>query len=73
MLYCSTMSVPSAKFIWLFKGEVTNAHEPVYVIQSSQNSDGGTYTCSANNTVTGQSQKSHHALTVIGMLKKTKN
>ncbi|XP_039973343.1 carcinoembryonic antigen-related cell adhesion molecule 5-like [Xiphias gladius] len=65
MLYCSTMSVPSSKFTWLFKGKATNGHEAVYVIQSSRHSEGGTYTCTAENTVTGQSQTAHHVLTVI--------
>ncbi|XP_022620373.1 carcinoembryonic antigen-related cell adhesion molecule 5-like [Seriola dumerili] len=65
MLYCYTMSVPSAKFTWLFKGKPTNGHEAVYVIKSSQNSDSGTYTCTAENIVTGQSQTAHHELTVI--------
>ncbi|XP_056236479.1 carcinoembryonic antigen-related cell adhesion molecule 5-like [Seriola aureovittata] len=65
MLYCHTMSVPSAKFTWLFKGKPTNGHEAVYVIKSSRNSDSGTYTCTAENIVTGQSQTAHHELTVI--------
>ncbi|XP_071325172.1 hemicentin-1-like [Trachinotus anak] len=65
MLYCSTMSVPSAKITWLFKGKPTIGHEAVYVIQSSQNSDSGTYTCTAQNTVAEQSQTAHHELTVI--------
>uniref|UniRef100_A0A8D3A8X9 Ig-like domain-containing protein n=1 Tax=Scophthalmus maximus TaxID=52904 RepID=A0A8D3A8X9_SCOMX len=64
MLYCSTASVPPAKFTWLFKGEPTDGHETVYLIQSSQNSDSGTYTCTAANTVTGRSQTVHHELTV---------
>ncbi|AWO96337.1 putative carcinoembryonic antigen-related cell adhesion molecule 5-like [Scophthalmus maximus] len=66
MLYCSTASVPPAKFTWLFKGEPTDGHETVYLIQSSQNSDSGTYTCTAANTVTGRSQTVHHELTVSG-------
>nr|XP_019948710.1 PREDICTED: carcinoembryonic antigen-related cell adhesion molecule 5-like [Paralichthys olivaceus] len=64
MLYCSTVSVPPAKFTWLFHGKPTAVQEAVYVIQSSQISDGGTYTCTAENTVTGQSQTVHHDLTV---------
>ncbi|XP_040899708.1 hemicentin-1-like [Toxotes jaculatrix] len=65
VLYCSTRSVPSAKFTWLFKGKPANGDEAVYVIQSSQKSDNGTYTCTAENTVTGQSQTAHHELTVV--------
>lgn len=72
MLYCSTASVPPAKFTWLFKGEPTDGHETVYLIQSSQNSDSGTYTCTAANTVTGRSQTVHHELTVSGLWQKRK-
>uniref|UniRef100_A0A665WDM6 Ig-like domain-containing protein n=1 Tax=Echeneis naucrates TaxID=173247 RepID=A0A665WDM6_ECHNA len=54
MLYCSAASVPSPTFTWLFKMKPTNVHEAVYVIQSSRNADSGTYTCTAENTVTGQ-------------------
>ncbi|XP_018527814.1 carcinoembryonic antigen-related cell adhesion molecule 5 [Lates calcarifer] len=64
MLYCSTMSVPSAKITWLFKGKPANVYEAVYVIQSSSSSDSGMYSCTAENTVTGLSQTAQHELTV---------
>ncbi|GLD65308.1 carcinoembryonic antigen-related cell adhesion molecule 5-like isoform X1, partial [Lates japonicus] len=68
MLYCSTMSVPSAKITWLFKGKPANVYEAVYVIQSSSSSDSGTYSCTAENTVTGLSQTAQHELTVKAYL-----
>lgn len=67
MLYCSTMSVPSASFMWLFNGEPTSFNEAVYVISSIRRSNSGTYTCSAVNAVTGQTQTVNHELTVMGM------
>ncbi len=67
LLYCSTMSVPSAKFTWLFNGKPTIFDEAVYIIPSIRSSDGGTYTCTAVNTVTGQSLTVNHELIVIGM------
>ncbi|XP_047196812.1 carcinoembryonic antigen-related cell adhesion molecule 5-like [Hippoglossus stenolepis] len=68
MLYCSSVSVPPAKFTWMFQGKPTTVQEAVYVIQSGRNSDSGTYTCMAENTVTGQSQTVHHGLTVTDKL-----
>uniref|UniRef100_A0A8C4D9N5 Ig-like domain-containing protein n=1 Tax=Dicentrarchus labrax TaxID=13489 RepID=A0A8C4D9N5_DICLA len=73
MLYCSTMSVPSASFTWLFNGEPTSFNEAVYVISSIRRSNSGTYTCSAVNAVTGQTQTVNHELTVIGMRQKSNN
>lgn len=67
MLFCSTMSVPSATFTWLFNGKPTSFHEVAYVIPSIRSSDSGTYTCTAVNTVTGQSRTVDHKLTVVGM------
>ncbi|XP_062255899.1 carcinoembryonic antigen-related cell adhesion molecule 5-like [Platichthys flesus] len=64
MLYCSSVSVPPAKFTWMFQGKPSAVREAVYVIQSGGDSDSGTYTCTAENTVTGRSQTVHHALTV---------
>ncbi|XP_070767912.1 hemicentin-1-like [Enoplosus armatus] len=66
MLYCSTVSVPSATFTWLFNGQPTTFHEAVYIIPSIRSSDRGTYTCTAVNTATGKSQTVHHECTVIG-------
>uniref|UniRef100_A0A8C4DBZ0 Ig-like domain-containing protein n=1 Tax=Dicentrarchus labrax TaxID=13489 RepID=A0A8C4DBZ0_DICLA len=68
MLYCSTMSVPSASFTWLFNGEPTSFNEAVYVISSIRRSNSGTYTCSAVNAVTGQTQTVNHELTVIALV-----
>ncbi|KAI3360548.1 hypothetical protein L3Q82_002424 [Scortum barcoo] len=65
VLYCSTMSVPSAKFTWLFNGKPAGFHEAVYIIPSIRQSDSGTYTCTALNTATEQSQTVNHKLTVI--------
>ncbi|KAM9353506.1 cell adhesion molecule CEACAM5-like [Symphorus nematophorus] len=67
MLYCSTSSVPSAMFTWLFNEKPTDFHEAVYVITSTRPSDSGKYTCTAVNTATGQSQTVNHQLTVTGM------
>ncbi|XP_058503811.1 hemicentin-1-like [Solea solea] len=64
VLYCSTESVPAANFTWLFRGKPTYGHEVVHIIQSSQDSDSGTYTCTAENTVTGRSHTTHHEFTV---------
>ncbi|XP_070691182.1 cell adhesion molecule CEACAM5-like [Pempheris klunzingeri] len=65
MLYCSTMSVPSAMFTWLFNEKPTSIHESVYIIPSTRSSNSGTYTCTAVNAATGQSQTVNHKLTVI--------
>ncbi|XP_030250461.1 carcinoembryonic antigen-related cell adhesion molecule 5-like [Sparus aurata] len=66
MLYCSTTSVPSATFTWLFNGNPTSFHEAVYVLPSITVSDSGTYTCTAVNAVTGQTRTVTHELTVVG-------
>ncbi|KAE8289014.1 Carcinoembryonic antigen-related cell adhesion molecule 5 Carcinoembryonic antigen [Larimichthys crocea] len=68
MLYCSTMSVPSAIFTWNFNAKPTSFNEAVYVLPSVRNSDNGTYTCTAVNAVTGQSQTVNHKITVIDLL-----
>lgn len=75
MLYCSTMSVPSAIFTWNFNAKPTSFNEAVYVLPSVRNSDNGTYTCTAVNAVTGQSQTVNHKITVIGrkLTQKKKN
>ncbi|XP_036931273.1 carcinoembryonic antigen-related cell adhesion molecule 5-like [Acanthopagrus latus] len=65
MLYCSTASVPSATFTWLFNGNPTSFHEAVYVLPSITVSDSGTYTCTAVNAVTGQTRTVTHELTVV--------
>ncbi|XP_078107953.1 cell adhesion molecule CEACAM5-like [Sander vitreus] len=56
MLYCSTTSVPSSSFTWLYNGKPTSLHEAVYIIKSIKSLDSGTYTCSAINAATGLSQ-----------------
>uniref|UniRef100_A0A8D0DEJ4 Ig-like domain-containing protein n=1 Tax=Sander lucioperca TaxID=283035 RepID=A0A8D0DEJ4_SANLU len=56
MLYCSTTSVPSSTFTWLYNGKPTSLHEAVYIIKSIKSLDSGTYTCSAINAATGLSQ-----------------
>lgn len=67
MLYCSTTSVPSATFTWLFNGNPTSFYEAVYVLPSITVSNSGTYTCTAVNAVTGQTRTVTHELTVVGM------
>ncbi|KAM9852076.1 cell adhesion molecule CEACAM5-like [Aulostomus maculatus] len=64
MLYCSTVSVPSAKFTWLLNQEPTDVHDAVYVVPSSQSSHSGRYTCTAKNIATGKSHTVHHILAV---------
>ncbi|KAK5861847.1 hypothetical protein PBY51_017291 [Eleginops maclovinus] len=66
MLYCSTMSVPSPSFTWFHEGKPTGVHEAVYVIKSISSSDSGTYSCSAENSVTSLSQTVSHTLSVVG-------
>lgn len=66
MLYCSTTSVPSSTFTWLYNGKPTSLHEAVYIIKSIKSLDSGTYTCSAINAATGLSQTVSHKLTVVG-------
>ncbi|XP_078027339.1 hemicentin-1-like [Epinephelus lanceolatus] len=68
MLYCSTMSVPSPTFIWLYNGRPTNVREAAFVIKSIRPFDGGTFTCTAVNAVTGLSQSVSHELTVVDSL-----
>ncbi|XP_061918233.1 carcinoembryonic antigen-related cell adhesion molecule 5-like [Entelurus aequoreus] len=65
MLHCSTMSLPTASFTWLFDGNPAGAHGPVYLITSSRGSDAGKYTCTAQNAVTGKSVTGHHKLNVL--------
>ncbi|XP_035862255.1 carcinoembryonic antigen-related cell adhesion molecule 5-like [Sander lucioperca] len=65
MLYCSTTSVPSSTFTWLYNGKPTSLHEAVYIIKSIKSLDSGTYTCSAINAATGLSQTVSHKLTVV--------
>lgn len=67
MLYCSTMSVPSPMFIWLYNGRPTSVREAAFVIKSIRPFDGGTFTCTAVNAVTGLNQSVSHKLTVVGM------
>uniref|UniRef100_A0A671WAW7 Ig-like domain-containing protein n=1 Tax=Sparus aurata TaxID=8175 RepID=A0A671WAW7_SPAAU len=69
MLYCSTTSVPSATFTWLFNGNPTSFHEAVYVLPSITVSDSGTYTCTAVNAVTGQTRTVTHELTVVATIR----
>ncbi|XP_055084052.1 hemicentin-1-like [Periophthalmus magnuspinnatus] len=65
MLYCSTESLPTAKFTWHFNGNPTGNQGAVYVIRSTKSTDSGTYNCTAVNLATSQSQMGSHELKVL--------
>uniref|UniRef100_A0AAY5K209 Ig-like domain-containing protein n=1 Tax=Esox lucius TaxID=8010 RepID=A0AAY5K209_ESOLU len=43
LLYCSVVSVPPARFTWLFNGQQTSVHEAGYVITSISYNNSGDY------------------------------
>ncbi|KAG7469257.1 hypothetical protein MATL_G00127130 [Megalops atlanticus] len=64
VLYCSAPSVPPPAFAWEVNGTQTGVRTAVYVIEMSNNTDSGTYTCLATNDITGLSASARHELTV---------
>uniref|UniRef100_A0A8P4GGX2 Ig-like domain-containing protein n=2 Tax=Dicentrarchus labrax TaxID=13489 RepID=A0A8P4GGX2_DICLA len=63
-LTCSAVSVPPANFTWKFNGTATNVKGPTYVIPGAAYKNSGTYTCEANNVVTGKTTMHTHTLSV---------
>nr|XP_061789518.1 hemicentin-1-like [Nerophis lumbriciformis] len=66
VLLCTTSSVPTASFTWLFNGKPTGVHTAKYVIDLSRSSDAGMYVCTATNAITGRCATGSHNLTVSG-------
>ncbi|XP_057689966.1 hemicentin-1-like isoform X2 [Corythoichthys intestinalis] len=64
VLLCTTSSVPTASFTWLFNGKPTGVHTAKYVIDLSRSSDAGMYVCTATNAITGRCATGSHNLTV---------
>ncbi|KAJ8289840.1 hypothetical protein GJAV_G00005930 [Gymnothorax javanicus] len=53
VLSCSALSVPAATFTWTFNGHKTRVKTEDYIVANSTSADSGTYTCVAENSVTG--------------------
>ncbi|XP_073319630.1 cell adhesion molecule CEACAM5 [Pagrus major] len=63
-LTCAAASVPPANFTWKFNGTLTDVKTAEYVIEEAKYKNSGTYTCEANNAVTGKKSVSSHFLSV---------
>ncbi|XP_010866279.2 carcinoembryonic antigen-related cell adhesion molecule 6 isoform X3 [Esox lucius] len=64
LLYCSVVSVPPARFTWLFNGQQTSVHEAGYVITSISYNNSGDYRCVAMNDLTRRNVSGDHHLSV---------
>ncbi|KAJ8361821.1 hypothetical protein AAFF_G00418710 [Aldrovandia affinis] len=64
MLYCSAASVPPAAIHWTVNGTQTDVNTGVYVIEKSNCTDSGNYTCIATNDITGYNVFAVHMLIV---------
>ncbi|XP_060937013.1 carcinoembryonic antigen-related cell adhesion molecule 5-like [Limanda limanda] len=64
-LTCSAESTPSATYTWFLNKTEILSHSAVFTKDVTEFSDGGSYTCTATNYVTGRRSTAEHALSVI--------
>ncbi|XP_034553522.1 carcinoembryonic antigen-related cell adhesion molecule 5-like [Notolabrus celidotus] len=64
-LTCSAESEPPASYTWSLNGIVIHKSFE-YTKKNAESSDGGNYTCKANNDITGRSLSAVQELTVLG-------
>ncbi|KAI4874825.1 hypothetical protein NFI96_023761, partial [Prochilodus magdalenae] len=65
LLFCSVMSVPAASVTWTVGGS-TVGNSPLLFIENSTNTHSGEYTCTAYNSVTGNTVSEVLSLLVTG-------
>lgn len=63
-LTCSAPSIPPANFSWKFNNTETKIKTAVYDIASAVYKDSGTYTCTASNSITGETRTASIQLSV---------
>ncbi|XP_060936498.1 carcinoembryonic antigen-related cell adhesion molecule 5-like isoform X2 [Limanda limanda] len=64
-LTCSAESTPSASYTWFLNTTEILSDSAVFTKEVTEFSDGGSYTCTATNNVTGRRSTAVHALSVI--------
>ncbi|KAL7886472.1 hypothetical protein AOLI_G00041930 [Acnodon oligacanthus] len=65
LLFCSTMSLPAASVTWTVN-DATAGDSELLLIENSNRTHSGTYTCTAFNSVTGNTASEVLVLTVTG-------
>ncbi|XP_072536836.1 cell adhesion molecule CEACAM6-like [Salminus brasiliensis] len=65
LLYCFADSFPFASVTWIINGETVRA-ALLYILEKSNHSNSGNYTCTAYNDITGLTGTAEHFITVTG-------